>query len=116
MIKKLMTSSLADIFIPDDSNINTKATEILRRYKNLVIEVSRMWKVRTKTVPVVIGTLETIKQELDQNLQLLPGQPSAIELQKVTLMISAHISFVNCWVRFDLLLRSGLNGILPSDN
>ena len=48
-----------------------------------------MWKVRTKTVPVIIGALGTIKQELDQNLQLLPAQLSAAELQKITLMSTA---------------------------
>jgi hypothetical protein len=50
-----------------------------------------MWKVRTKTVPVVIGALGTIEKELDQNLQLLPGHLSPIELQKATLMSTAHI-------------------------
>jgi hypothetical protein len=50
-----------------------------------------MWKVRTKAVSFVIGALGTIKKELDQNLQLLPGHPSAIELQKLTLMSTAHI-------------------------
>jgi len=54
-----------------------------------------MWKVRTKIVPVVTGELETIKKGLDQNLQLLPDHPSAIELQKITLISTAH-SFVKC--------------------
>jgi len=49
-----------------------------------------MWKVRTKIVSVVIGTLEIIKKGLDQNLQLISGQPSAIELQ-MTPMSPAHI-------------------------
>ena len=44
----------------------------------------------TKIVPVIIGASETIKKSLDQNLQLLPGHPSAIELQKFTLMNTAH--------------------------
>jgi len=48
-------------------------------------------KVRTKIVPVITGALGTIKKGLDQNIQLLPGHPSAIELQKVTLMSTAHI-------------------------
>ena len=39
-----------------------------------------MWKVRTKTVPVVTGALGTTEKGLDQNLQLLPGHPSATEL------------------------------------
>ena len=50
-----------------------------------------MWKVWTKTALFIIGTLETIKKGLDQNLQLLPGHPSARELQKITLMSTAHI-------------------------
>jgi hypothetical protein len=33
--------------IPDDSNVNTKESEKLRKYKDPAIEVSRMEKVRT---------------------------------------------------------------------
>jgi hypothetical protein len=36
-----------------NSKFNTKGTEKLRKYKDLEIEVSRMWKARTKSVPVV---------------------------------------------------------------
>ena len=79
--KKENTCLLITIAIPDDSNINTKETEKLSKYTDLEIEVSRMWKVRTKIVPVIIGALETINNGLDQNLQLLPGHPSAKELQ-----------------------------------
>ena len=77
--------------MPDYSNVNTKEIEKLSRYKNLEIEVSRMWKVRTKIVPVMIEVSGTIELGLDQNLQLLPGQLSAIELQKITLMSIARI-------------------------
>jgi len=84
-------NKLVDIAIQDDSNVNTKETEKLSKYKVLEIDVSRMWKVRTKTVPVIIGALQTIKKGSVQNLQLLPGHPSVIELQKVTLMSTAHI-------------------------
>jgi len=69
------------IAIPDDSNINTKEAEKLSKYTDLEIEVSRMWKVRMKIAPVIIAALGTIKKGLDQNLQLLPGHPSAKELQ-----------------------------------
>ena len=56
------------------------------------INVSRMWKVRTKTVQLVIGALGEIKKGLDdKNLQVLSGHPSAIELKKVTLMSTAHV-------------------------
>jgi hypothetical protein len=41
-----------NVVTPDGSNVNTKETEKLSKYKDLEIEVSRMWKVRTKVVPV----------------------------------------------------------------
>jgi len=77
-----------DTAIADDP----KETAKLSQYKELYIAVSRVWKVRTKTVPVTIGALETIKKGLDQNRQLLPGHRSATVLQ-VTLMSTAQ----KCW-------------------
>jgi len=55
-----------------------------------------MWKVRTKIVPFITGTLGTIKKGLHQNLQLLPGNWSAVVLQKITLMCTAY-SIGKCW-------------------
>jgi hypothetical protein len=43
-------------------------------------------------VQVITGALGTIKTGLDQNCQLVPGHRSAIELQKITLMSTAHSS------------------------
>jgi hypothetical protein len=56
---------LTDIAILDDSNVNTKETET-KQFKDLEIKVSRMWEVRTKIVPVIIGALGKIKKGLDQ--------------------------------------------------
>jgi len=50
-----------------------------------------MWKLRTKFVPVIIGAVGTAKKGLDQNLYLLADHPSAIQLQKITLMSTTHI-------------------------
>jgi hypothetical protein len=79
------------IAIPDDSNLNTKEAENLRKYKNLEIDVSRMWKLRTKIMPVITGALGTIKNGSYQNIQLLQGHPAATELQNVTLRGTANI-------------------------
>jgi hypothetical protein len=69
------------VAIPDDSNVDTKETVTLSKYKDLAIEVNRMWKVRSKIVSAIIGALGTIKKGLDQNLLLLLVNPSATELQ-----------------------------------
>jgi hypothetical protein len=41
---------------------DTLKTEKPSKYKDLVIEGSRMWKVMTKIMPVIIGALGTIKK------------------------------------------------------
>jgi len=43
-----------------------------------------------KILPLLVGALGTVKKEVDQNLQLLPGHLSAMQLQKITLMSTAH--------------------------
>jgi len=68
--------------MPNDSNVNKKETEKLSNYKDLEIAVKRMWKVRTKVVPIISDALGTIKKALDLNLQSLIGHPSAIGLQE----------------------------------
>jgi hypothetical protein len=49
----------------------------------------------TKIASIIIGALGTIKKELDQNFQFLPGHPSAIELLQVTDEQCTHYS--QCW-------------------
>jgi hypothetical protein len=72
--------------------LTQKKTEKLSKYIDLESEVSRMWKVRTKVVPVITGALRTIQKVFEQNLQSLPGHPSAMGLQKITLMSTANIT------------------------
>ena len=53
---------LIDMAIPSERNTSTKVTEKLSKYKNLEIEISRMWGTKTITVPVVIGALGLVKE------------------------------------------------------
>jgi hypothetical protein len=116
---KEKTCPLIDIAVPDNSNVNTKENEKLNKYKDLEIEVIRMWKVRTKIVPFIIRALGTIKKGSYQNRHLLPFYPSAMELQ-ITLTSTAHsirkvlgwIALISCWdldLTGDRLLLTGEN-------
>jgi hypothetical protein len=53
---------LIDIAIPDYSKFNAKKLKNQASTKTWYITVSRMWKVRTKIVPVMIGALGIIKK------------------------------------------------------
>jgi hypothetical protein len=62
---------LTDIATPADANINAKETEKPSKYKDLEIEFSRMWKMRTKIVSVIIGATDA-QQKAKKTLDLRP--------------------------------------------
>ena len=77
--------------VPSDRNTSVKVTEKLSKYKDLEIETNRMWGMRTETIPVITGALGAIKKGLETYLGRIPGQLSISELQKITLLGTAHI-------------------------
>lgn len=89
--KKEKTCLIIDITVPDDANIVVKESEKLSKYKDLEIEIMRMWRVKARIIPVVIGALGTVKKGIGNYLQQLPGQPKVGEIQKIALMGTAHI-------------------------
>ena len=82
---------LIDIAIPTDKNISTKVTEKLSKYKDLEIEIERMWGMKTKTIPVVIGALGVIKKGSKKYLDDISANIRLQDLQKTTLLGTAHI-------------------------
>ena len=43
--------------VPSDRNTSVKVDEKLSKYKDLEIEIGRMWKMETETISVVISAL-----------------------------------------------------------
>jgi hypothetical protein len=70
--------------------INKEAEKILK-YKNLVIEIQRMWNVKTNVIPVKIGATGTISKSLRQYLSNIPGKHEIKELQKTAILGTTHI-------------------------
>ena len=56
------TCQLIDMTIPSDRNASIKEVEKFSKYKNLEIEIGKMWKMKVTTIPVAIGTLGVIKK------------------------------------------------------
>jgi len=80
-----------DVAIPADKNTSIKTTEKLSKYKDLEIEVSRMWKMTTKTIPIIIGALGVMSKSFSHYAALLPIDIRSSEVQKITLLGTAHI-------------------------
>ena len=56
-VGKSKSCVLIDVSIPDDKNIALKEAEKISKYKDLEIEINRVWNGKTRVVPVVIGAL-----------------------------------------------------------
>ena len=65
--------------------------EKLSKYKDLGIEISTIWGLKTETVSVVIGALGQVKKDLGKYVEKLPGNINIEELQKISLLDTAHI-------------------------
>ena len=48
--------------VPQDSNISAKEFEKLSKYQDLEIAIAKMWKMKTKTIPVIAGAIGMIKK------------------------------------------------------
>jgi len=78
--EKDKTCLLIDMAVPLDANTSVKTTEKPNKYKNLEIEVERMWGLKTTTVLVVMGFLSTIKKGMESNISKIPGNINIHEL------------------------------------
>ena len=56
------TCMLIDVAISRDRNVIKKEAEKILKYKDLTVEIQRMWNVKTKVMPVIIGATGTISK------------------------------------------------------
>lgn len=82
---------LIDMSIPTEKNTSVKVTEKLSKYKDLEIEIERMWGMKATTIPVVIGALGLIKKGLEKYTKQIPGNVKISELQKIALLGTSRI-------------------------
>ena len=89
--KEKKTLLLLDVSIPADKNTSLKTFEKLSKYQDLAIELERSWKLKTKTVPVIIGALGVVNRNTLNYIKQIPGDISIDELQKITLLGTSSI-------------------------
>ena len=68
--------------VPSDTNTSLKIIAKLCKYKDLDIETTRMWGMKTETVPVVIGALGLIEKGLQKHTEKFPGAININDVQK----------------------------------
>jgi len=82
---------LIDVAILGDRTVIKKEAEKILKYKDLTIEIQRMWNVKTKVIPVIIGATGTISKSFRKYVSNILGKHQVKELQKTAIMGTAHI-------------------------
>jgi len=56
------TCMLIDVAISGEINVIKKEAEKILKYKDLTIEIQRMWNVKTNVLPIITGATGTISK------------------------------------------------------
>ena len=72
--------------------LSRKELRTILKYKDLIIEIKRMWNVEATVIPVIIGATGTISKSLRLYLSNISGKHENKELKKkIAILGTAHI-------------------------
>ena len=75
----------SDMSAPIDHIISVQKYNKISKYKELGVEVEKMWHLKSITVLIVVKTLGMIKKGTDKHINKIPGSHSLDVIQKVSL-------------------------------
>ena len=71
----------------NNNNHNNNEAENILKYKDLTIGIKRMWNVKTKVIPVIIGATGIISKSFRKYVSNIPGKHEVKELQKTITLL-----------------------------
>ena len=81
---------IIDVAIPGDARVAQKEAEKIEKYCDLRRELQKLWKVKAKVAPIIVGALGTMSRSLNSYLNEI-GVSSKIQvIQKSALLGTAR--------------------------
>jgi hypothetical protein len=78
------------VAISGDRNVIKKEAKKILKYKDLTTEIQRMWNVKARVIPVIIGATGTISKSFKKYVSDIPGNHDVKGLQKTAILGAAH--------------------------
>ena len=89
--KKKRSCPLVDFAVPADHRVKLKENEKIDKYLDLARELKKLWNMRMKGIPIVVGALGTVPINLEKRLEDLEIRGRIETIQTTALQQSARI-------------------------
>ena len=88
--KKEGSCKIIDFAVPGDSRIGEKGKDKIEKYQDLGRELQKIWNVKVKIIPLVVGSLGAITKQLGR-LKQTGIRVGTAQVQKTVLLGTARI-------------------------
>ena len=89
--KKERSCKIIDFAVPGDSRIEKKEKDKIEKYQELGRELQKIWNVKVKIIPSVVGSLGAIPKQFGNRLEQIGITTGAAQDQKTVLLGTARI-------------------------
>ena len=89
--KKERICKIIDFAVPGDSRIEEKKKDKIEKYQDLGRELQKIWNVKVKIIPLVVGSLGAISKQFCNRLKQIGITVGTVQVQKTVLLGTARI-------------------------
>ena len=80
--KKERICQIIDFAFPGDSRVEEKEKDKIEKYQDLGRELQKIWNVKVKTIPLIVGSLGAIPKEFGNRLKQIGIAAGTAQVQK----------------------------------
>ena len=89
--KKERSCKIIDFTVPGDSRTEEREKDKIEKYQDLGRGLQRMWDVKVKIIPLVLGSLDAILKQFGNRLKQIGITAGTAQVQKTVLLETARI-------------------------
>ena len=91
LVDKERICKIIDFAVPGDSRIEEKEKDKMEKDQDLRKELQKVWNVKVKTIPLVVGSLGAIPKQFGNRLKEIGITVGTAPVQKTVLLGTARI-------------------------
>ena len=89
--KKERSCKIIDFAVPGNRRIEEKEKEKIAKYQDLGSELQKIWNVKVKIIPLVVGSLGAIPKQFGNRLKEIGITVGTVQVQKTVFLGTARI-------------------------